>query len=264
MTTPEPMPTAAAKAMSRPPSERPARRPLRRLQQDDRGSDVERRDQPERQAVAEQRRRRRRGISADDDAEPAHRCRGRPRTAARRRRRAPRRQLRTASSDAEQDHHHAEQPGQQAGHGVGVDVLRLEPVHAASSRPARRRRTPASRGRRAGRSPPAPAAWPARAGRPRRGRRSSTPSPVRGRGRSGLGDADRVGRDLGLAAVEAAARRWPAIGREHRLLRRLAGHRREQRAAAVGVLLDRLALGDVARPRSSPASSPPRRARPWA
>src|SRR5213595_2840148 len=65
--------------------------------------------------------------------------------------------------------------------------------------------------------------------------------------RSGLRNADGVGRHLRLAAVEEQ----PGVGldgREHRLLRGLAVRRREQRAAGGRVLLDRLALGDVVGP----------------
>src|SRR5450432_4380808 len=61
--------------------------------------------------------------------------------------------------------------------------------------------------------------------------------------RSWLGDADGVGRDLGLAVLEQHPR-VGLNGREDGLLRRLAGRRREQRAATGGVLLERVALGD--------------------
>src|SRR4051812_43580247 len=65
--------------------------------------------------------------------------------------------------------------------------------------------------------------------------------------RSGLRDADGVGRDLGLAA----GLQVPGIGLhggEHGLLRSVARQRVEQRAAGGGVLLERLALDHLLGP----------------
>ena len=54
MTTPEPRPIDEREGESRTVSARPSARALRRLQDEDRGGDVDRRGEPERQSVADE------------------------------------------------------------------------------------------------------------------------------------------------------------------------------------------------------------------
>ena len=230
MTTPEPRPTAGARRRVAPASRRSLRRaPLRRLQQHDRGRDVERRRRARTAGRGRAARPCRRGSAPttsasrridsplDREPRPADEARAAAASCAAPSR-PPSRIITMPSS-----------PGSSPGTVYGL-------MSCASSRSMRERADSTAMpntiqpARRAGRSRPAPAL------RRRGGRRRVAFGRRRHRcacrrRRSGLRDADRVGRDLGLAAVEEQ----PGVGldgREHRLLRRLAGRRREQRAAA--------------------------------
>ena len=126
-------------------------------------------------------------------------------------RQAPRRAARAAAPSS---------PGTSPGAVYSVAPWRLEAVHghAPTMTPRRTRSTPAPTGSR--RAPKDDARPPAQ--------RSITPlTSLR------LRDADRVGRNLGLAAVERLPGRLACTAGQRRLLRRpRRAHRREQRAAA--------------------------------
>src|SRR5690348_10807352 len=154
----------------------------------------------------------------------------------------PRRQLRTPSSSARTMKTMPSSPGSRPGTVYGLMFwlsrrsIRIEPTRTTTpnaSQPAAARRSVTASER-------------ACSGVSSAGSNSSSSDAAIAR-RSGLGDADGVGRHLRLAAFEEHPR-VRLHGGEDRLLRRFLGRRREQRAAARRVLAQRLVLGDVLAP----------------
>ena len=201
-------------------------------------------------AEAQRQRRSRRGARSSRWSARARRARGCVERAAR--------QLRTASTSRRAAIIAiAEQARQQARHRVRVDVLLLEPVHRAASRSATA--TPS-------------AIQPSAVMRSARGERPAS-------SRGGLGvaaarSASSAHRVRASGCRPCRARPWPCrLSNSSQALAWIAGNTAfcaaspasgcEQRAAAGGVLLQRLALDDVVGPDASPPSSPRRRARPW-
>ena len=256
---PRPITTATAIA-ARAEAAAARRRAAARCSSEDRDAHEERGGEPERQAVADQDDAEARRRGAMHQRDPARRRDGVDRGGRRglRLERTAQRQLRSASRTSRAASSRC-RAARAAGPGTVYGLMSW-----LSSRSMRSDATSTATPKR----DPAEADWissarAAAAPLRRRCERRSALVAARSYAAQGLAMPTVSGETLALPLVE----QHPRIrlhGREHRLLRRLAVRRREQGAAAGRVLLQRLALRDVRRPRSSRPSSRPRRARPSA